>query len=54
MKPKTEKALTAFICGVGICGVVYGISGENDPVFLAGLFFVIGGYLLIRRRLKKS
>ena len=52
MKPKTEKALIVTACVLGISGVVYGMADKNDPVFLVGLFFVISGYLLIRRKLK--
>jgi hypothetical protein len=32
--------------------VAYGMAEKNDPVFVAGLVFVIAGYLLIRRKLK--
>ncbi len=52
MNPKTEKTLTAVICVLGISGVAYGMIEKNDPVFIVGLFFVIAGYLLIRRKLK--
>ena len=52
MKPKTEKALIALTCVLGISGVAYGMVEKNDPVFIVGLFFVIAGYLLIRRKLK--
>ncbi|MBW2615858.1 MAG: hypothetical protein JRD02_06765 [Deltaproteobacteria bacterium] len=52
MKPKTEKILIALTCVLGISGVAYGMAEKNDPVFIAGLCFVIAGYLLIRRELK--
>jgi len=52
MKPKPEKAFTATACVLGISGVAYGMVEKNDPIFIVGLFFVIAGYLLIRRKLK--
>jgi hypothetical protein len=52
MNPKTEKILIATACVLGISGVAYGAAGQNDPIFIAGLFLVIAGYLLIRRKLK--
>jgi hypothetical protein len=52
MNPKTEKILIVTACVLGISGVAYGVAGQNDPVFIAGLFLVIAGYLLIRRKLK--
>lgn len=54
MKPKTEKALIATACVLGISGVAYGMAEKNDPIFIVGLLFVIAGYLLIRRKLKGS
>jgi hypothetical protein len=52
MSLKAEKVLITTACVLGISGVTYGMAGKNDPVFIAGLFFVIAGYLLIRRKLK--
>jgi len=52
MNPKTEKGLIVLTCIFGISGVAYGMAGKNDSVFIVGLFFIIGGYLLIRRKLK--
>jgi hypothetical protein len=52
MNPKNEKILIATACVLGISGVAYGVAGQNDPVFIAGLIFVIAGYLLVRRKLK--
>lgn len=52
MNPGFEKVLITIACVLGISGVAYGMAGKNDPVFIAGLFFVIAGYLLIRRKLK--
>ncbi len=54
MKPKNEKILIILICIFSILVVGYGMATENDPVFAAGILLVIGGYLLIRRRLKAS
>lgn len=47
-----EKTLVAAIIILGIVGVAYGMIEKNHPVFISGLCFVAGGYLLIRRRLK--
>ena len=52
MNHKTEKAVIATACVLGISGVAYGMAEKNDPVFIVGLLFVIAGYLLIRRKLK--
>jgi hypothetical protein len=49
-----EKALIVIICLIGILAVVYGMVNRNNSVFIIGLVLVIGGYLLIRKKLKKS
>jgi hypothetical protein len=49
-----EKALIVCLCVFGLLAVSYGMFRENDMVFIIGLLFVIGGYLLIRRKLKES
>lgn len=49
-----EKIITLLLCGIGICLVAYGMIWQENTVFLAGLPFVIGGYLFIRRKLKES
>jgi Flp pilus assembly protein TadB len=49
-----EKALIVCLCVFGVLAVSYGMIKENNAVFILGLLFVIGGYLLIRRRLKES
>jgi len=54
MKPKNEKILIIIICVFGILVVGYGMATENDPAFVVGLLLVIGGYLLIRKKLKAS
>lgn len=49
-----EKTLTVLLCVFGILAVAYGMFGRNDVIFLIGLLLVIGGYLLIRKKLKES
>ena len=49
-----EKAFIVCLCAFGILAVSYGMIKENNAVFIIGLLFVIGGYLLIRRKLKES
>lgn len=49
-----EKILIVCLCVFGLLAVSYGMFRENDMVFIIGVFFVIGGYLLIRRKLKES
>jgi hypothetical protein len=49
-----EKALIIVLFAIGILAVSYGMIKDNDAVFILGLLFVIGGYLLIRRKLKES
>jgi len=39
---------------IGIVGVAYGMLKDNNLIFIIGLLFVIGGYLLIRRKIKES
>jgi uncharacterized membrane protein YjjP (DUF1212 family) len=47
-----NKALVIIICMVGIVAVSYGMVRDNDFVFIIGIMLIIGGYLLIRRRIK--
>lgn len=54
MKWKNEKPLLACVCIVGIIAVAYGMSKENDLIFILGLLFIIAGYLLIRKKLKAN
>jgi LPXTG-motif cell wall-anchored protein len=49
-----RKYLIAPICMIGIVVVAYGMVKDNSLIFIIGLVFVIGGYLLIRRRMKES
>ena len=46
-----QKALILIICTIGIVAVSYGVAKDNNVVFVIGIAFVIGGYLLIRRRM---
>jgi hypothetical protein len=47
-----NKSLIILVCVIGVVGISYGMIRDNDLVFIAGLLFVIAGYLLIRRDLK--
>jgi LPXTG-motif cell wall-anchored protein len=49
-----RKYLIAPICMIGIVAVAYGMVKDNNLIFIIGLLFVIGGYLLIRRKTKES
>ena len=49
-----EKTFIVCVCVFGVLGVSYGMIKGNNAVFILGLLFVIGGYLLIRRKLKES
>jgi hypothetical protein len=48
-----QKALIFIICAIGIVAVSYGVAKDDNAVFVIGIVFVIGGYLLIRRRIKE-
>ena len=52
--PMKEKALITLLCIVGVLAVSYGMIKDNNVVFVIGLAFIVGGYLLIRRKLKQS
>ncbi len=47
-----EKVFTFLICVLGVLGVCYGMVNKNHPVFIAGLVFVVAGYLMTRKKLK--
>jgi uncharacterized membrane protein len=49
-----EKLITTVLCVFGIGFVYYGMTEVNHWAFMAGIILVIGGYLLIRKKLKKS
>ena len=53
-RDKVNKILTVALCLIGILSVGYGMIGDSDGVFIFGILCVIGGYLLIRRKLKES
>jgi|GEM_PF-1463173 inner membrane protein involved in colicin E2 resistance len=41
------------VCLFGILGVGYGMMNKDHLVFIAGLVFVVAGYLMIRKELKE-
>jgi hypothetical protein len=49
-----EKVLIILVCVIGLTAVFYGMVRDNNWVFVTGLMFVAGGYLMIRKRLKAS
>ena len=48
-----NRTLISLICVIGILAISYGMLNDNNLIFIVGLVFVIGGYLLIRRRIKE-
>lgn len=54
MELRNEKSIAMLVCILGVSSVVYGMAEDNDLFFLAGLVFVVGGYLIIRRKLKSN
>jgi len=48
-----EKALILVVCLFGILGVSYGMMNKDHLLFVAGLVFVVAGYLMIRKKLKE-
>ena len=51
-KDKIQKIVITLISILGLSGVAYGMIFKNNAVFIGGLVLVLGGYLLIRRKLK--
>ena len=47
-----KRTLISVICVFGIAAALYGMLSNNDLIFIVGLVFVIGGYLLLRTRIK--
>jgi len=47
-----NKTLIILICVIAVVAISYGMLNDNNLIFIVGLLFVIGGYLLIRRRIK--
>lgn len=54
MTSSHEKSIIVFLCAIGITCIFYGMGKENNIVFIVGVLLVTAGYLLIRRKLKKS
>jgi general stress protein CsbA len=49
-----EKIVIILLCLIGLAAVSYGMITDNDVVFIIGIIFVIAGYVVIRKRIKKS
>ena len=49
-----KKILIILLSVFGLMAVFYGMARENNVIFILGLIFIGGGYLLIRKRLKES
>jgi len=49
-----KKSSTLLICMIGISAVAYGMLKDNNLIFIIGMLCVIGGYLLIRRKIGDS
>jgi EamA domain-containing membrane protein RarD len=50
----SRKALPIVLAILGTAAVSYGMIRENHVVFVLGILFVFGAYLLIRKKLKAS
>ena len=49
-----SKALPVILGVLGVAAVSCGMIRQNHVVFVLGLLFLIGAYLLIRKKLKDS
>ena len=49
-----NKNLIILLCIGGLVGVSYGMLRDNNVIFIIGLVFVCGAYLLMRRRIKET
>jgi arginine exporter protein ArgO len=49
-----EKILIIILCVIGLAAVFYGMFMDNDVAFIMGIIFVIAGYAMIRKKIKKS
>jgi len=49
-----KKSPIILICMIGISAVAYGALNDSNLIFIIGMLFVIGGYVLIRRKIKES
>ena len=50
----TKKNRRYDLCILGVSGVAVGMAVDNDILFIAGLVLVVGGYLIIRGKLKAN
>ncbi len=50
----TTKNSVIVIGVIGAGAVFYGILKDHSLIFIIGLILVLGGYLLMRRRIKES
>ena len=46
----TNKTPIILICMIGVVAFSYGMLKDNTLIFIIGLSFVFGGYLLIRKK----
>ena len=42
------------VCVAGTALVTYGMLKDDNPIFIIGIVIAIGGYVLVRRKLKES
>jgi hypothetical protein len=49
-----EKIVSFILCVFGLSAVSCGMIMEKHFIFIVGLPFMIGGYLLIRKQLKAA
>lgn len=49
-----EKIIIPILWISGACAIAYGITKDNNPVFIAGIISVIIGYIMIRKHLKRA
>lgn len=41
-----------LLCASGFTGVIYGMARDHNGIFVIGILCLIGGYLIIRKRIK--
>ncbi|MBU2497961.1 MAG: hypothetical protein KKE57_03600 [Proteobacteria bacterium] len=49
-----EKALIVLVCLVSLAAVFFGMTKKDNVVFVVGIVLLVGGYLVIRKKLKAS
>ncbi|MBN1847259.1 MAG: hypothetical protein JW932_01600 [Deltaproteobacteria bacterium] len=49
-----EKVLMVALCFAGLIAVFFGMVEDYNGVFIVGITMVVGGYLMMRKRLKES